>query len=250
MNVSTNHRLLTAAEIPAVAAQLADSWKDPSIPRRQWDGIVKWELEKYRQGVAMPHFDVLVRALKALPPLLSPPDDLLDVGASSGFYSEVLRIAGFDFVYEALDYSEEYKRLAEELWPGIRFTVGSALWLPFPDDSFETVLHSACIMHLRDYARAIREAARVACYTVFHRTPVVFSGPTVAYEKTAYDVPCIEFHFSEDELFTLFADSGLEVVREETIFRDTQMQYSHKTYLTKKTGHQIQIEPYFSNKNV
>lgn len=231
MNVSTNHRRLTADEIPAVAAAMADSWKDPSIPRKQWE-VVRGELDLYRRGVSMRHFDVLLRTLREIP--LKRPS-LLDVGASSGYYSEVLKIGGFQCRYHALDYSEEYLRLASELFPGILFYLDDAEHTRIADGCFDIVLHSACLMHLTDYAEAISEAARMSSgYVVFHRTPVVFDGETVAYQKDAYDVPCLEWHFNEYELFTLFSDNGLEVVREETIFRDTDMQYSHKTYLTKK----------------
>ncbi len=232
IGVSDHYRLLSTDEVDALSIELAQGWKDESIPRRQWISTVRAELQRYREGEPMPHFDVLVRALRRTG-IFNP--SLLDVGASAGYYSEVLRLAGFQCRYTALDYSEAFQAFAREIYPGIIFDVGDARALPYLDGTFQIVVDAGCMLHIREYAQVIHETARVAKqWAVFHRVPVLFEGPTEFYIKEAYGVQTIEARFSEPELLDLFAAVGLELVSAEDVFVDTEAGYGHRTYLLRK----------------
>lgn len=62
----------------------------------------------------------------------------------------------------------------ERLFPGVRYDVGSALALPYPDRHFDIVFSNAVLEHVGDraaQARMIGEALRVARHDVFLTTP-------------------------------------------------------------------------------
>lgn len=227
--VSGNYQELDARDVEAVASKLDDAWKNEAIPLRQWISVVRGEIERFRNGENQRHFDLLIDAIKQTN--LERPS-LLDVGASSGFYSEILKIAGVDCEYTGLDYSEAYERLAHELFPGINFKVGDARALPFDDASFDIVLSGCVMLHIAEYEKVIEETARVAKhYAIFNRTPV--TAKTVFHQKDAYGFPCLEIWFGEDELLALFDKYSLDVVSAENVFSWPEGG-GHRTYLLKK----------------
>lgn len=231
VSVSTNYRKLTPEEVPIVAAECDAAWKNPAIPRRQWVGVVRGELQRYREGESMPHFEVLIRALRKTG-LVNP--SVLEIGASSGFYSEVLSIAGFPCSYVGLDYSEAYKQLAEELFPWIVFKVGDARDLPYSPNSFEIVVSGNCLIHIYEAEQAIAEAARVASkFVILGKTPVSNIEATY-FEKSAYGIRCLEIHYYEPDLLDMCARCGLEVVSAEDNYTDPENSYSQRTYLLSK----------------
>jgi ubiquinone/menaquinone biosynthesis C-methylase UbiE len=204
--ISDNYRGLTAAESTYDAA-----WQDSAIPERQYRRVVVNELARFKAGGDVLPYRVALECLRMLPAKEGPPS-LLDVGASSGYYSEVFRIGDYPCRYTALDYSHHFKAIAELFYPGIDFKVGNAISLPFESGQFDIVFHSAAIMHIREYQKAIFEAARVAKnYVIFHRTPIDESGTTY-WTKDAYDTPCLEVHFDPKELLEIFASCGLSVI--------------------------------------
>lgn len=234
LGISDNYRRLDAATVAGVAAELENAWQDPAIPRRQWIGVVRGEMERLRDGQWLPHFEMLVRAVKRTG--LERPS-LLDVGASSGFYSEILKLGGVSCGYTALDYSEEYRKLAEELYPDIHFQLGDARHLPFEDSRFDIVLSGCCLIHIFDAETVIAESARVSAgWVVMNRTPVLLKGPTQYFEKRAYGVPTLEIHYNEAELLELFSKYGLKVVSSEDPHSDPERSYAHRTYLLKKSN--------------
>ena len=89
------------------------------------------------------------------------------------------------------------------------------------------------ILHVRDYEKAIREAARVAKkYVLFHRTPV-HDKPTSFYYKEGYDQPMMEIRFNQNDLYKQFQKSGLRLVTEVDISK-TAEGYVIRTYVTEK----------------
>lgn len=231
VSVSTNYRRLDPDEVPIIAAECDAAWKNPSIPRRQWVGVVRGELQRYREGESMPHFEVLIRALRKTG-LLNP--TLLEIGASSGYYAEVLATAGFRCSYVALDYSEAYRQLAEELFPGIVFKIGDARNLPYLPNSFEICVSGNCLLHIFEAEKAIAEAARVASKFVIVNRSAVSSVEESHWIKEAYGVPVYERHFYEPDLLDMFARCGLEVVTAEDNYTDPENLYSQRTYLLEK----------------
>lgn len=197
--------------------------------------MVKTELANLRNGFACAPFSALVRCIQRLPAeLLASNPRLLDVGAASGYYSEILRLAGFTFDYTGLDFSTTFKELAETLYPGIAFDVGDARALPYADHSFDAVLTSAVIMHVLEYPQIIKEVARVAKqFVIFNRTPVSVNKATSFWVKEAYGVPVLELAFNESELRGLFKDCGLTLMHSETVFWAHDS--GHRTYLLMRT---------------
>lgn len=228
--ISGHYRPVAATDVDAVARTFEAAWQDPEIPRRQYESVVKQELEDLKRGKWSAPFKAL-RDIFGNMRGINQEWSLLDVGASSGYYLDVLRAIGFRGAYTALDMSPYYGDLARELYPEIDFKVGSATELPFEDKSFDILLHGACIMCTRDYHKAIREAARVARHiVVFHRTPIYLDDTrTQFFMKTAYGVPSLEIFFNEDEILGSFVNSGLKLVSSVDVFRDGN--FAHRSYL-------------------
>lgn len=231
--ISGHYRRVSPSNVNAVADTFADAWQDPEIPRRQYESVVKQELEDLKAGKWSAPFAAL-REIFGQIRGTGPKDSLLDVGASSGYYSSVLSAIGYRGAYTALDWSTYYADLARELYSEIDFKVGSATELPFEDRSFDIVLHGACLMHLKDHRKAIWEAARVSRgLVIFHRTPVYTDDtPTEAFVKTAYGTPCLEWAFNKYELLGLFYGCGLEPISSVDVFMDGT--FGHRSYLLKK----------------
>lgn len=239
--VSDNYRLLLPSEVAAAAAECQDAWKHPDIPRRQYE-IVKPELEKFRRGESVLPFDALIRCVKAIGDIDGA--SFLEVGASAGYYNEVLSIAGIEVRYTAVDYSTDFEALAHKIYPGIDFKVGDACAMPFTTESFDVVMSAANIMHIPDYSKAIKEACRVAKdYVIFHRTPIV-QGPTRHWIKEAYGVPCYEAHFNLEEFIDDVRAFGFDPIYATTIFGNSE--FSHRSFVFRR----VQVEPYASNKSV
>ena len=216
----------------------AGAWKDPAIPQRQLDIFVRNQLESYRKGAALPEFDILTGILKEN---VSQEirHSLLEIGCSSGYYSEVLRIKGVNVEYHGCDYSDAFISLAMNLFPGIDFQVQDACALDYASQKFDIVVSGCCLLHILDYVKAFRETVRVSKgYVVFHRTPVLHSKATTYYIKKAYGVEMFEIHFNERELFRLFREQGLKVLDVITfnahIDQKPDELSAYKTYLCEK----------------
>jgi SAM-dependent methyltransferase len=207
--VSTDYERVTRSDLSRVIAELDGAWRDPGIPQAQLQ-IVDAELAKIARGERVPVYDVFLDLLKRVPGIES--KTLLEVGCASGYYSNVLRSAGWNTTYAGCDFSSAFVALARNRAPGVDFQVQDATKLTYPSKSFDVVVSGCCILHIVDYAAAIRESARVARdYVLFHRTPVLQMTETAYYRKRAYGVECIEIHFNEGELFRLFDEAGLRV---------------------------------------
>lgn len=231
--ISEGYRELNAEELAIFADTYESAWKDPAMPERQYRLVVADELVKFRAGEDILPYRVALEALRQLPEMDNP--SVLDVGAASGYYSEVFKIGKFRCEYTGLDYSESFKTIAQRLYPGIAFDVADACKLPYPDSTFDVTFHGACIMHVRNYEKAISEAVRVSKkYVIFHRTPIEDKRDTVFYAKDAYSVPCLEIHLSPKELFSIFERVGLKVIGEIDLFL-TEEGYGHRTYICEKT---------------
>ena len=151
-------------------------------------------------------------------PDLAPGSSLLEVGCSSGFYSEVVEIAGLQVQYSGCDYSDAFICLAREKYPAVAFEVEDATALSYPDCSFDVVVSGCCLLHIPEYVKGVEEAVRIARqYVIFHRTPVVFGQPEQWYRKQAYGVETVEIHFNEAEFLALLDRNGLELIATHTL---------------------------------
>ena len=232
---SGDYRPLDGVERASTVSALKGAWQHDDIPRLQRAGVER-SLAEYRAGAAMPAFDVLVKLLRPLAEG-TPGQNLLEIGCSSGYYSEILAMRGLDLRYSGCDYSPAFVDMARRLYPQLQFDVADATALGYADATYDIVVSGCCLLHIADYNAAIAETARVARrHVVFHRTPVVHTLPTQFFTKLAYGVKTVEIHFAEHELVALFASHGLRVVAVETLNTDWRQgdAFAMKTYLCEK----------------
>lgn len=240
-SVSSGYREIPVDYRSEEADRLRTSWQSELIPMRQRE-LVDRQLADYRQGKPIDVFDVMVAALGSL-------DDetdtrsLLEIGCSSGFYSEVLKIKKLPFLYSGCDYSPAFIKMGMACYPDMPFTVQDATALNFEDQAFDVVVSGCCLLHITEYEKAIAETARVARqYVIFHRTPVVTGLPHQYFRKQAYGVETVEIHFNEPQLLDLIKNHGLVLMN---IFTLSMEQVPvlpnawrfNRTYLFRKITH-------------
>lgn len=224
-------------ETGSESARLRMAWKDQDLPVKQRE-LVDRQLTEYRRGTSIDNFDVMVRALKGLSGG-STPVPVLEVGCSSGYYSEVFEIAGFGVAYTGCDYSDAFIALARQRYPHLQFDVQDATTLNYADNAFEVVISGSCLLHIPEYEAAVAEAARVSSlYAIFHRTPVVLGQPNKYYRKLAYGVETVEIHFNEPQFLQLLADTELELVATYTLDETTShgVGSATRTYVCRKNS--------------
>lgn len=194
-----------------ISKALDAGWQDPLIPERQYGLFVKKQIEDYRKGRPLEHFDALANILLDNIEGLAG-KSLLEIGCSSGYFSQVLRIKGIAAEYQGCDYSDAFVGFARKLNPGTDFQRQDACSLSYPGGSFDIVVSGCCLLHIMDYKKAVSEAARVSkAHVVLHGTPVLHRKDTAYYIKTAYGIKMFEIHFNERELFRLMRENGLKV---------------------------------------
>jgi len=208
---STDYRRLAGAEeARAVASQ---GWLSSRTVKRQ-ESAYKALIADARAGE--PRIDLRVAAEAVRATGIATPN-LLDVGCGSGYYSEIFAILVPGGVrYTGTDYSEAMIDRARAHYPAGTFGVADATRLPYPDRAFDIVFNGVSLMHIIDYAAAIREAARVASrFCIFHSVPM-FDGdhPTTFLQKYAYGAPVVEAVFGRQELLATCSKAGLKLARE------------------------------------
>ncbi|MBU3590671.1 class I SAM-dependent methyltransferase [Polynucleobacter sp. 78F-HAINBA] len=238
VGVSSNYVSLQVEEVNAEGRRLRNSWQDDALPQRQRE-LVDRQLLQYRSGARIDVFDIFLESIRALPNLDSL-TTLLEVGCSSGFYSEVVEISGLPIKYSGCDYSDAFIRLARERYLSIDFAVEDAAALHYADSSFDIVVSGCCLLHIPEYKKAIEETARVARrYAIFHRTPVVWGQPDQWYRKNAYGVETVEIHFNEPEFLNLLDKHGLELIATHTLSEErldafSSLGHATRTYVCRK----------------
>ena len=214
--VSTHYVEMVGDEVNSESDRLRTAWKDDDLPVRQRE-LVARQLEEYRHGAAIDVFDVMVKSLRGLQGGAGKMR-VLEVGCSSGYYSEVFKIAGLDVDYEGCDYSDAFVAMARQRHPGLQFDVQDATMLKYTDNAYDVVISGCCLLHIPEYQSAVAETARVASrYAIFHRPPVVLGQPNKYYRKQAYGVETVEIHFNEPQFLSLLVDNGLQLLSTYTL---------------------------------
>jgi len=218
-SVSSHYEALQTDKVDAESARLRNAWQSDSLPLKQ-RMLVDQQLNRFRDGVAVDVFDVLVEALRSIPEVAQL-RSILEIGCSSGFYSEVMDIAGFQFSYHGCDYSPAFISMSRDRYPQLRFDVADACSLNYANSEFDIVISGCCLLHIPEYEAAIAETARVAGrYAIFHRTPVLLEQPTRHFKKQAYGVETVEIHFNEAEFVSLLTKHGFKLLNTITLSED------------------------------
>mgnify|MGYP001589564837 CR=1 FL=1 len=207
----SDYKIINYSNLEELKKIYDDVWKDERFPEKQWNRV-----EKQLKNVdEIPEFRAIIECIKATE-LKNP--SILDVGCSSGYLSEVLKIKKIRAKYEGTDYSPSFINFARNKYPKETFSVNDATNLKYKDKNFDIVVSACCLLHIINYKKAISEAARVAKkYVIFHRTPVYSIRPTTFFTKTAYNAEMLEIIFNEDELVDIFKKNNLSVVKIKTI---------------------------------
>lgn len=160
---------------------------------------------------------------------VAPGQRVLDVACGTGIVARTAaEVVGSDGSVVGIDLNEAMLDVARRIRPDIEWRQGDAADLPFPDDSFDTVLCQMSLMFFGDRAKAIAEMAGVARGTVAVLVPssidaqpaygpfvdvaVEHAGPQAASILGAY-WSCGNL----EELTALVASSGLKDVETKTV---------------------------------
>lgn len=233
-------KLTTQEEIKAVAEARDEAWKHAEMPQRQYDVNIKeiLFLDLGEWGRVAP-FRTFIDAITNLSEDLQENDPkvkVLEIGCSSGYYGKLLKKAGFQWDYTGCDYSPHYKEFAAKHFPDLKIDIEDARALSYPDASFDVVVSGCCLIHIYDWQKAMAETVRASKkYVIFSRTPLLETSPTIYYEKTAYEIPCLEIWFNRQSFEREIEKNGLKIIKEVPVFRDDREGgYSHVTIVCEK----------------
>lgn len=96
---------------------------------------------------------------------------ILDVGSGEGFTLRKLEEKGIGEKLEGVDYSDDAIELAKKVYPTLTIKKGDIYNLPYKDDSFDVLLCTEVLEHLKDPEKAIKELRRVS------KKHIIFSVP-------------------------------------------------------------------------
>lgn len=225
MTTSANFRLLTDPVEIYNAKLLKEAWKNPELPMLQWNAFEKERIAvtEGRYNEVAPYRAFLSCADFIDKRELGERKDILDVGASSGYYHDLLVAGGFsNWYYTACDYSPAFKTHAAKVLPHVRFDVADICDLPYADKTFNIVSADIVSIHLEDWKKAISEIARVASeYLILHRVFTI-KTPTEFYLKTGYEIPMTEIWYNEQELYQEVRNNGWNILYGDSVFQTNQ----------------------------
>jgi SAM-dependent methyltransferase len=208
---STDYQVLGGAEEARKAQASSPGWLASRTVARQ-ERAYATLIAAMKRGE--PRLDFTVAADAVTATHLTTPS-LLEIGCGSGYYSDVFASLLPDGVaYTGIDYSAAMIARARRQYPAVRFEVADATRLPYNDARFDVAFNGVSLMHILDYATAIREMARVASrYCILHTVPVFDDHGTTCLRKYAYGAPVVEIVFGRDELMSLCEQAGLHLAR-------------------------------------
>lgn len=208
--VSTDYKILNNPDLDKLKNKYQNAWQNNSLPTKQLK-IVKKKLPDFTNVAPIKSLIELLKKIE------TENKTILEIGCSSGYYSEILTKAGFNLKYEGCDYSPEFIKLAKERYPSLNFKICDATKLNYDNNQFDIVISGCCLLHIINYEQAIKETSRVAKnFVIFHRTPILHQTKTTFAEKTAYGVKMVEIFFNENEFKELIKKYGLEILNFDT----------------------------------
>jgi SAM-dependent methyltransferase len=209
---STDYRVLSGADEARSAMASSGGWLAARTVQRQ-ERVYQTLIAAMKHGEPRLDFTVAAAAVAATG-IVKP--RLIEIGCGSGYYSEVFaELLPGGINYTGIDYSDAMIARARAYYPSTAFEVADATRLPYPDNAFDIAFNGVSLMHIVDYAAAIREAARVARrYCILHSVPVFDDHQTTYLRKYAYGAPVVEIIFGKQELLSLCRAAGLRLKRE------------------------------------
>ncbi len=156
--------------------------------------------------------------------LIGPDNLTLDIQSRTGNGSLFWAQRGFIRQANLVDFSEKMLAIASSKLTesGVDFEAHlvKSLPLPFPNETFDLILSYETIEHVWDRTGFVRELARV----LKSRRWIILTCPNLLWEPAHWLAAIFNLHHSEgphrflrrSRLLSLFASSGLEVVREKS----------------------------------
>lgn len=140
---------------------------------KEWEGM--WSRYYWRLH---PHF-------KSVEPFLHGP--VLDVGCGPGFLAASV-FPNYHW-YTGIDISPKAIEIGNKLFPGAKFHVGDVENdpLPFPDDSFRTVVCTEVLEHIQRHDIIVPELVRVAQEFIVITVPTDMQGVGHIYPKWTHE---------------------------------------------------------------
>lgn len=222
LNRRNNFKAVSQGDLVNISNKLESSWQDESIPDLQW-AVVEPQIKSLRKGTLTPEFETLIRILQSIPEVEELDRTCLEIGCSSGYYSEVISKYFPKIDYKGCDYSTSFIAKANELYPQSSFSVEDTTALSFPDQSFDITISGSVLLHVPDWEKGLSETIRVSRrYMILHRTPV-YLGKTRLFTKHAYGKEVIEWSFSKDDVIQKCVELGFDLVREINVYQDTKI---------------------------
>lgn len=140
---------------------------------------------------------------------------VLDVGSGDGFYTlqfwdrgQPREMVGVDMAEKAVEIANAKKGERP-----IRFEVGDAHKLPYPDDTFDVVLIQSILHHDYDPAGIIREAFRVAPEILIHEPNGNNMGLKVIEKTSAYHREHAEKSYTPRQVIRWIREAHGQVMR-------------------------------------
>ncbi len=189
------------------AKLLSENWSDELAGKLQ-RALVGYQLHHLKKGgsEASKVFLPIKNLMNKLP---GENLSLIDVGCTSGYYSEVF--SHYDknkFKYTGCDYNKSSIQIAKGCYPELDFHVEDATKLSYGDKSFDVAFLSGVIEHIPEYEMAISELCRVAKdYIILHRINLV-KEETNCKIGTQYFVPVIRYYYNKEKFFNFFDKNG------------------------------------------
>ena len=192
--------------------KLEDAWLNKNIPDYQ-QPFVEQSVNESKNKISNKNFSIFIKAIKKLKISNLEERKLLEIGCSSGYYSQILKFSQLNISYSGCDISKHFIDRAKKNYPEYNFGVEDSTCLTYADNSFDVVVSGCCLQHILDYEKAVAETARVSSkYIIFHRTPLINSKNNKYYIKNAYNVKMPEIHFSKSKFYNTLSKCRLRVL--------------------------------------
>jgi SAM-dependent methyltransferase len=206
---STDYKVLGGAGDARETQESSPGWLASRTVARQ-ERAYRNLIAAMKRGEPRLDFKVAAEAVAATG-LVRP--SLIEIGCGSGYYSDVFAtLLPGGVAYTGIDYSAAMIGRARAQYPAVQFEVADAAQLPYPDAHFDIAFNGVSLMHIVDYAAAIREASRVASrFCILHTVPVFDDYGTTYLRKYAYGAPVVEIVFGRAELMSLCEKAGLQL---------------------------------------
>jgi len=196
------------------------NWSAEDIGDQQRE-LVDHQLAAMREGQAPAHFESFGETLQWLRSRTGLESvSLVDMGCASGYYCEIADHYVPGWVrWTGMDFNAHMINLARNHYPKARWSLQDLRTLGgISPQSYQIVLSSAVLMHIREWETTLESFARIAqSWLLLHRTWVrTDGGPTKIEVHQTYGHCAWFITFSLDELHELLKPLGFEEIRNES----------------------------------